>query len=58
MAREAIKALVDEGKLAFNSEPHSKYSCYVKTANFVAPVSDKPADTKKAPAEKKQNPKK
>jgi hypothetical protein len=52
MAREAIKALVEEGKLRFNSEPHSKYSCYVKTASFVAPVSEKPAAEKKQPAKK------
>lgn len=52
MAREAIKALVDEGKLKFNSEPHSKYSCYVKTANFVAPVVEKTAADKKQPAKK------
>lgn len=33
---------MEEQKLAPLSEYHSKYCCYVKTVNFVAPVSDKP----------------
>ena len=53
MAREAIRALVDEGKLKHNSESHSKYSCFVKTAAFVAPVAEKTDVKAKAPQEKK-----
>jgi hypothetical protein len=42
LAREAIRALREEQKLApFNNDYHSKYCCYVKTANFVAPVVEK-----------------
>jgi hypothetical protein len=53
LARQAIKSLLDEQKLAPNSEFHSKYCCYVKTANFVPPVVEK-----KEGAEKTQQPKK
>jgi hypothetical protein len=63
LAREAIRALREEQKLApYNNEAHSKYCCYVKTANFVAPVVEKKEgaqETKKGgQAEKKQQGKK
>jgi hypothetical protein len=41
LAREAIKVMREEQKLAPVSEYHSKYCCFVKTANFVAPVAEK-----------------
>jgi hypothetical protein len=41
LARQAIKQLLEENKLAPNSEYHSKYCCFVRTANFVAPVAEK-----------------
>ena len=41
LAREAIRNLLEEQKIAPYSEYHSKYSCFVKTANFVAPVAEK-----------------
>jgi small subunit ribosomal protein S25e len=41
LAREAIKVLREEQKIAPVNEYHSKYCCFVKTANFVAPVVEK-----------------
>jgi hypothetical protein len=32
---------LEEQKIAPNSEFHSKYCCFVKTANFVPPVVEK-----------------
>jgi hypothetical protein len=37
LAREAIKVLREEQKLKAFNEAHSKYCCFVKTENFVAP---------------------
>ena len=55
LARQAIKGLLEEQKIAPNSEYHSKYTCFVKTANFVAPVSEKKegGETKTAKGGKK-----
>jgi hypothetical protein len=46
-ARQAIRELLNENKLAPATEYHSRFSSFVKTANFVAPVVEKKADTKK-----------
>lgn len=47
LAREAINALREEQKLAPLNEYHSRYCCFVKTANFVAPVQEKKEEVKK-----------
>ncbi len=39
---------MEENKIAPNSEYHSKYACFVKTANFVAPVVEKKEAPQKA----------
>ena len=48
LARLALKELVENGQLAPATEYHSKYSCFVKTDKFVAPVEEK-KETTKAP---------
>lgn len=40
-ARQAIRELLSENKLAPTHEYHSRFSTFVKTANFVAPVVEK-----------------
>lgn len=56
LAREAIKVLREEQKLAPYNEDHSKYACYVKTANFIAaqPEKKEAATTQQPKGEKKQ----
>ena len=46
-ARQAIRELLNENKLAPATEYHSKYSCFVKTANFVTPVVEKKPEGQK-----------
>ena len=46
LARLAVKELIDNGQLAPATEYHSKYSCFVKTDKFVAPVEEKKEITK------------
>ncbi len=57
-ARQAIRELLSENKLAPATEYHSRYSCFVKTANFVAPVAEKKPETQKGGAKggEKQQP--
>ena len=60
LAREAIRALREEQKIAPLGEFHSKYCCYVKTANFIAPVGEKKEGAQAGGKQegKKQQPKK
>ncbi len=50
LAREAINVLREEQKVAPLNELHSKFCCFVKTANFVQAAA---AEKTAAPAEKK-----
>ena len=45
-ARQAIKELVLENKLAPTTEYHSRWTTFVKTANFVAPAAPEKKDPK------------
>jgi small subunit ribosomal protein S25e len=49
LAREAIRALREDGKIAPQNEYHSKYACFVKTAKYIAESAQ---EKKEAPAQK------
>jgi len=58
LAREAIRNLLADNQIAPHNDDYHHNKCnFVKTANFVAPVSEK-KDAAKAPAEKKASAKK
>ena len=57
MAREALKELREQEQIVPATEFHSKFCCYVKGPEYVAPVEDKKqVENKKQ--DKKQQPKK
>lgn len=45
LAREAIRVLTEEKKLKPYNEAHSKYCCFVKGENYVAPEKKEAAAT-------------